>query len=157
MKCFVHGPYCNASLERLGTRNKEIRTLTEDALNLAPSRTESLHIVQDLNIVQECASGLHDALQAGWKCDCSQLHPANIKLDIWSPRAEGATDKSRLKFSFLFADDAQNAHHEHWMTAECAPSKTGTDRLPPLDFGSPARMLAGKSHSMRSTMSTDVP
>jgi len=68
--------------------------------------------------VQECASGLYDALQAGWKCQSDHWHPANIQLEVWSPHAEGESDELRLEFSFLFADDAEQARHDHWMTAE---------------------------------------
>jgi hypothetical protein len=77
--------------------------------------------------VQECASDLHDALQAGWQCDCDHFHPANIKLDVWTLNpgkgAEKVPEDVSLKFSFLFAKDARQAHADHWITAEIVPLK----------------------------------
>lgn len=141
IKCFVHGPHCKASLERLKIRISEFRKLTNDALKLASSRCGLSKALRNLDLVRECASGLYDALQAGWKCECEQLHPANIELDVWSLPAEEENDRVHLKFSFLFADDAQHAQSDHWMTAEITPSKRSPTGVRPLVLGSPQGML----------------
>lgn len=103
--------------------------LTDDALKLAPSRCAMPKALRNLNLVKECASDLHDALQAGWQCECDHFHPANIKLDVWSLPPEKASDKAKedvsLKFSFLFAQDAVRAHPDHWITAEITPLNVG--------------------------------
>ena len=125
MKRFLHGPNNKASLERLKIRISEFRELTKDALKLAPSWNVVPKALRNLDLVQECASGLHDALQSGWRCGCEKLHPAYIELDMWSLRAGEQKDKVHLKFSFLFADDAQRAQSYHWMTAEITPSQAG--------------------------------
>jgi hypothetical protein len=130
IKCFVRGPHYSASLDRLKTRINEFRTLVDDALKLAPIRGVTSNALRDLILVQECASWLHDALKAGWKCSCEESHPANIRLDVWSPRttADHKNDTVCLHFSLLFADDAQQAKQGHWMTAEITTSRTSFDR-----------------------------
>jgi hypothetical protein len=134
IKCFVRGPHYSASLERLKSRISEFRSLVDDALKLAPIRGVSSRALQDLILVQECASWLHDALKAGWKCSCEESHPANIQLDVWSPRttADHKSDTVCVHFSLLFADDAQQAHQGHWMTAEITTSRTSLNRARPL-------------------------
>jgi hypothetical protein len=134
IKCFVRGPHYGASLERLKIRISEFRTLVDDALKLAPIRGVTSNALRDLILVQECASWLHDALKAGWKCSCEESHTANIRLDVWSPRttADHKNDTVCLHFSLLFADDAQQARQGHWMTAEITTSRTSFGRAQPL-------------------------
>ena len=146
MKRFLHGPNNKASLERLKIRISEFRELTKDALKLAPSRNVVPKALRNLDLVQECASGLHDALQSGWQCNCEKLHPANIELDVWSLRADEQKDMVHLKFSFLFADDAQRAQSDHWMTAEITPSQTSPR-------GAQASMLGSANGTFRSHVS----
>lgn len=134
IKCFVRGPHYKASLERLKQRISEFRVLVDDALKLAPARGISPGTLQDLSLVQECASWLHDALKAGWKCACEESHPANIQLDIWSPRttAHDRGDTVCLYFSLLFADDARKAQQDHWMTAEITTSRSTLNKVRPF-------------------------
>lgn len=135
IKGFVHGKHDKASLALLRTRISEYRTLTEGTIKLAPLRRgppKPSTDLQKLNLVKEYASGLYDALQAGWQCDCQQLHPANIELDVWSQQPLDDNDTVHLKFSFLFADDAQNAHSDHWMTAEIKPPMASPDEITPV-------------------------
>jgi hypothetical protein len=134
IKCFVRGPHYSASLERLRSRISEFRTLVDDALRLAPTRGVTSDALRDLILVQACASWLHDALKASWKCSCERSHSVNIQLDIWSPRttADHKSDTICVHFSLLFADDAQQAHQGHWMTAEITTSRTDFDRARPL-------------------------
>jgi hypothetical protein len=134
IKCFVRGPPYSASLVRLNTRISEFRTLVDDALKLAPSRDVSSRALQDLILVQECANWLHDALKVGWKCSCEESHPVSIQLDVWSPRttADHENDTVCVNFSLLFADDAQQARQNHWMTAEITTSRTSFNRAPSL-------------------------
>lgn len=134
IKCFVRGPYYSASLERLRTRISEFRTLTNDVLQLASARGLSMQILQDLTIVQRCASWLHDALKGGWKCTCEESHPANIQLDIWSPQTatEDKKDVVCLYFSLLFAENARQAQHDHWMTAEITTPKSSPYEVRPV-------------------------
>jgi hypothetical protein len=134
IKCFVRGPHYSASLERLRSRISEFRTLVDDALKLAPIRGVSSRALQDLILVQECASWLHDALKAGWKCSCEESHPVSIRLDVWSPRttADHKNDTVCVHFSLLFADDAQQARQDRWMTAEITTPRTSFDRAQPL-------------------------
>lgn len=101
--------------------------------------------MQDLNLIQECASGLYDALRNGWQCECDGLHPANIELDVWSRRSEVESDTICLKFSFLFADDAQHASSDHWMTAEIMPSDAIAHVTGPAALGTPS--LHGSSRT----------
>jgi hypothetical protein len=110
-------------LERLRLRINEFRRLTKDAIKLASSRVASSEAAQDLEIIQACADGLYEALEACWKCDCDQPHPANIQLERWPVCTEGGGDTVRVNFQFLFADDAQHAQHDHWMTAEIKHSR----------------------------------
>lgn len=116
----MHGTQYNASLERLRISIDEFRKLTKDAVKLAPSRgflPQALNDLRYLSVVQECADGLYHAVQAGWQCQCTEPHPANIKLDVWCVPGE-ATGNVHLKFALLFADDARLANPDHWMTAE---------------------------------------
>jgi hypothetical protein len=131
IKCFVRGPYYSASLERLRSRISEFRTLVEDALRLAPTRGVSSHVLRDLILVQECASWLHEDLKASWKCSCECSHPANIQLDLWSPRAaaDHKNDTVCLDFSLLFADDVRQAQQDHWLTAEMTTSRSNSSNL----------------------------
>jgi hypothetical protein len=147
-KSFMNGPYVKASLQRLKTRITELQTVIEGALRLAPFRSQvsDANVLKNLERVQECAAGLYNALQAGWRCNCERLHPANMKLDNWSSRATENADEDHFNFTFLFADDAQHAHHEHWMTAEYVPSsRTSSDSqgARPLSLSSLGGPLAG--------------
>lgn len=110
-------------------------------MKLAPSRAGVPRALRNLDVVSDCASGLHEALSGGWKCNCEHLHPAKLKLDVWSQHAEEVpeedNDNVRLNFSFLFADDAQEAESCHWMTAEIISSKASPKGARPIVFGSP--------------------
>jgi hypothetical protein len=119
-------------------RISEFRALIDDALKLAPARGVSLHTLQELILVQKCAGGLHDALKAGWKCACEGSHPANIQLDVWSPRAttDHKADQVCFCFSLLFAEDARQAQYDHWMTAEVKTSRSNLEQRRPLVVGS---------------------
>lgn len=134
IKCFVRGSYYGASLERLKIRIREFCILTNGTLKLASTRGVSLHSLKQLSIVERCASWLHDALKGGWKCSCEGSHPANIQLDVWSPQtaAGGEEDAVCLYFSLLFADNARQAQHDHWITAEITTSRTSLDEVRPL-------------------------
>jgi hypothetical protein len=134
IKCFVRGPHYSVSLERLRSQISEFRILVEDTLGCAPARGVSSHTLRDLYVVQECASWLHDALKSCWNCSCEESHPANIQLDVWSPRttADHTNDTVSLNFSLLFAEDAQQAQPGNWMTAEITMSRTSLDRARPL-------------------------
>lgn len=155
IKCFVRGPHYKASLERLKQRVSELRTLIDDALKLAPARGISSRTLQDLSVVQRCASWLHDALKAGWKCTCEESHPANIQLDIWSPRTatHDKGDNVCLYFSLLFADDARKAQQDHWMTAEITTSRSNLDKVQPFlakTLSSTHTEHSGVQHASRS-------
>lgn len=145
-KCFVHGPHYKASLERLKIRINEFRELSNDSLKLASSRRDEPQDLVDLNLVQESARRLYDALRGGWKCECVSLHPANIELSVWSLQPFGPGDKVRLKFSFLFADDAQQAQHAHWIDAEVISSRVRAEELRLGILRSLDGTLAGASH-----------
>lgn len=97
-------------------RVSEFRILIDDALKLAPARGVSLRTLQDLDLVEERAGWLHEALKAGWKCTCEGSHPANIQVEMWSPRV--ATDHDEVCFSLLFAEDPRQAQYDHWLSAE---------------------------------------
>ncbi|SMR52358.1 unnamed protein product [Zymoseptoria tritici ST99CH_1A5] len=147
IKCFVRGPYYKASLERLRMRISEFRTLTKDALKLAPSRSGLVQDLEILELIKQCAGGLYEACRAGWKCDCSHAHPANIRLNVDHRKDDHGQEC--LTFSFLFAEHAHRAHHEHWMTAEIVAPKEKGGTLPPLTF----RTLSGST----AVSSTSVP
>lgn len=132
VKCFVHGPSAKISLDRLKNRINEFRMLVEGSHKLASPPSSSTDALRDLNRVQECADGLHDALQAGWTCTCDEGHPANIQLEIWSPRGEKGSENISFKFSLLFASDAEHAQADHWITAEITLSQTATTGVPSL-------------------------
>lgn len=134
IRCFVHGSDCKASLERLRIRISEFRELTNDALKLASSRKRLIKAVPDLppdlQIVQDCASHLYDVVKTGWTCDCQNLHPTHMQLDTWSLPSREKDDDARIRFAFLFADDARHAQNCHWMTAEMTASRSPHERRP---------------------------
>jgi hypothetical protein len=121
----------------------EFRKLTKGAIDLAPAR-DSGKVLKGLDHVQKCASGLYDKFRDGYKCQCSHTHPANIKLDVWV-RMDIDRKEDRLKFKFLFADDAQHAEHDHWMTAEVTHSKSPGGAGRPLIAPTTGSNLTGKS------------
>ena len=145
IKCFVQGPHCKASLERLKISIGVFRQLVDDAMKLAPARGMQPKALKHLKWVRQCASGLHDAIQHRLQCDCDQRHPANIKLEVWSlPAGTDAGERKddiSLKFSFLFAEDAERAQPDHWITAEITPLKSGSNGSPSPTSAS----LGGKS------------
>lgn len=118
----------------LKIRIREFRELTKDALELTPRREPIPTALKHLDVVQEYASGLHDALQAGWNCDLDHHHPANIKLEVWSSNANESTTQKKapeienilrlMKFSFLFADRVESVQSDHWVEAEITPLNT---------------------------------
>lgn len=139
----MYGPHYKANLERLKERISEFRSLTDDALKLASPGCASRKALRNLDMVQECASGLYDALRASWKCNCIELHPTNIKLDMWSLRAEESMEEQNetvcLKFLLLMADDAQHAQIDHWMIAEITQLKTNSNGARPIVLNSLGR------------------
>lgn len=127
----MRGPQNKTSLDRLKLRVADFRILTAGALKLAPARCRLPNVLQDLDVIHECASGLYNALRDGWQCECDRAHPANIELKVWSPGETTTNSVMQLKFSFLFADDAQRAVSDHWMTAEITTSKKAATREQP--------------------------
>ena len=81
-----------------------------------------MRTLQNLDLVEERAGWLHEALKAGWKCTCKGSHPANIQVEMWSPRID--TDFDEVCFSLLFAEDPQQAQYDHWLTAEITTMRT---------------------------------
>lgn len=109
-------------MERLKASISEFRKLTTDVTKSTSTRTTVPKSLRDIQLVHDCADGLYDALKGGWHCDCNELHPANIELDVWSTRKRTEDNTALLEFSFLFADDAQHALTHHWLTAEVIQS-----------------------------------
>ena len=132
-------------------RISEFRALIDDALKLAPARGVSLHTLQELILVQKCAGGLHDALKAGWKCACEGSHPANIQLDVWSPQAVAGHKADQVCFSLLFAEDAQQARYDHWMTAEILTLRSNFEKGRPLVVRTTSMTQAGSSSAQSMT------
>ena len=151
IKCFLRGSHYSASLDRLKSRISEFRTLIDDALKLAPARGISLHNLRELTLVQECASWLHDALKGGWKCACEEPHPANIQLDVWSPQAVAGHKADQVCFSLLFAEDAQQARYDHWMTAEILTLRSNFEKGRPLVVRTTSMTQAGSSSAQSMT------
>jgi hypothetical protein len=109
--------------------------LVDDNAKLGPARGISLRTLRELNLVQECATWLHDALsasKAGWSCACEEPHPVNIQLDEWSPHAAIDRKGNQVCFSLLFAEDARNAHYGHWMSAEITTLRPNLENESPV-------------------------
>lgn len=126
MKNFVRGSHDKSSIERLKIRIQDFRTLIDDALKLASTHGGLPASLQSLDLVRDCANRLYNALQAGWRCNCNEVHPANMQLEIWPMSSAGSkvvSDSSEFKFCFLFAPDVEVAQSEYWMVAEIAISQ----------------------------------
>ena len=142
----MRGPHYSASLERLRSSISEFRTLVDDNAKLAPAGGMSLRTLRELNLVQECATWLHDALsssEAGWKCDCEEPHPVNIQLDVWSLHAAADRRGNQICFSLLFAEDARHAHYGHWITAEITTSRSNLENESPVLLRNTSNAQAG--------------
>lgn len=144
IKSFLHGKGLkdhNPSMTLLKARVTEFRTLAQDAVILASSRTQTPlpepELPPDLYHVHDCANSLYDAVRACWTCGCSDSHPIHMQLEIWSIPASGNDDTACLAFALLFADSAEKAEDCNWMTAEIAISQASPGTHPSTP-GSPS-------------------
>lgn len=119
VKAFCHGPQNRASLKKLKARIDDFATLAGQSLRLAPQRYALPDSLRNLKHLQERARGLYAALRDGWQCDCSHLHPANLRLEVWQSQPKDSHhDAFRFRFLFLFATGTEDGRSGHWKAAE---------------------------------------
>ena len=124
--------------------------LTADALKLAQARGVVPKALRYLKLIQECANGLYDAIQDGWQCNCETLYLANIELEAWAEEANKRKEDVYLKFSCLFAQDAERGHSDYWFTADIRPVERNSNGSSPPNTAS---RLSGSYHNrLRNTL-----
>ena len=97
----------------LGTLDKDIKnlkSLTNDSVDLERVRSARRGIREPFGKVRNCAKSLHKILKASWSCTCRSPHRADMRLEM----RESQDD---LSFRILFPDtgDSQSADNESWI------------------------------------------
>lgn len=129
IKAFCHGPQNRASLKKLKASIDDFATLTGQSLRLTPQRHALPDSLRNLKHLQERARGLYAALREGWQCDCSHLHPANLRLEVWQSQPKDSRhDSFRFRLLFVFATNTEDGRSDHWKAAEIIPIDGGEKR-----------------------------
>jgi hypothetical protein len=128
IKSFLHGPQNRSSLKRLKARIDDFVTLTGQSLRLAPLHRTLPYSLRNLNQLQERARGLYAALKDVWQCDCSNLHPTNLRLEVWQSQPKTSHDDNfRFRFLFSFATATEDVRSELWKAVEIVPRDVDED------------------------------
>jgi hypothetical protein len=90
-----------ALLEEIRVCNQALSRLTDDTLVLEPLRTSRRGKSDETakwEFIRGLATGLHQALESGWLCECSTPHLAHLRLERRSEPGD-----ADIRFAVLFS------------------------------------------------------
>ena len=150
-------------LSRMDRDNRNLKTLTQDSLDLEPARISRRKGSEPFRKIRDCAKSLHRALRHGWSCACDSPHSANLQLEmrdsestpsfrILFPSVETMSLDSTNMMSWhetefrLVSDKAQQSHNPELHKVD-AKSTTHLSLLPTAESESHVAMMSSITQS----------
>ena len=109
-------------LSRMAQTNFNLKNLTNDSIDLEPTRMARRRGTEPFRKVRDCARDLHFVLRKRWCCTCNYTHGANLQLET---RNTESTPSFRVLFPSVGSSQTQSLH-TIWKETVIRPVNEGT-------------------------------
>ena len=94
-------------LSRMAQTNFNLKNLTNDSIDLEPTRMARRRGTEPFRKVRDCARDLHVVLRERWCCTCNYTHGANLQLET---RNTESSPSFRVLFPSVGSSQTQSSH-----------------------------------------------